>query len=71
MVLVEVGEEGVLGLTPRTRLLDGLGVVASGKAGEGEADQARRLPDARELEQGEERGRREQRVGRLANIASD
>lgn len=44
-----VEEDCVSGLTPRRRLLDGLG-VGSGKAGEGEADRARRLPDARELE---------------------
>lgn len=39
------------GLTARIRLLDGLG-VGSGKAGEGEADRARRLPDAREVNVG-------------------
>jgi hypothetical protein len=69
VVLVVEEEEGVSGLTPRTRLLDGLG-VGSGKAGEGEADRARRLPDARELERGQEGGRREQGIGRLVNVAS-
>jgi len=48
VVVVVVEEDCVSGLTPRTRLLDGFG-VGSGKAGEGEADRARRLPDAREV----------------------
>jgi hypothetical protein len=47
-----VEDDGVSGLAPRRRLLDGLG-VGSGKAGEGEADRARRLPDARVLEREE------------------
>lgn len=46
VVVVVVDEDSVSGLTPRRRLLDGLG-VGSGKAGEGEAERARRLPDAR------------------------